>query len=127
MLRPDAHFKCLHTVCQDHFDSLDLRDMRGLLDDAAGECGPSGAALPQSRGGPCDAHPVYDIGPRNGEGLPGAAQPCGSTRHRHAALVCCAALTLGQVGQSHGSVDLPPALVVSSLLSSVLLLITVNI
>lgn len=97
MLGPDAHFKCLHAVCQDDFDSLDLRDMRGLLDDAAGESGPSGAALPQGRVGPCDAHPVYDIGPRNREGLSGAAQPCGSAGHCHAALVCCAALPLGQV------------------------------
>lgn len=102
--------------------------MRGLLDDAAGESGPHGAALPQSRGGSsCDTHPVYDSGPRNREGLSGAALPGASAGHGHAVLICCAALPLGQVGQSHGGVDLPPALIDSSLLASALLLVPVNI
>ena len=101
--------------------------MRGLLDDAAGESGPCGAALPQSRGGPRHTHPVYDSGPRNREGLSSAALPRASAGHGHAALVRCAALSLGQVGQSHGGVDLPPALIDSSLLASALLLVPENI
>lgn len=125
--RPDAQMKCLHTVCQGHVNSLDLRDMRGLLDDAAGERGPHGAALSQSRGGSCDRHPVYDRGPRNWEWLPSAELPCANAGHGYVALVCCAALPLSQIGQSHGSVDLPPALIDSSLLASVLLLVPVNI
>lgn len=92
--------------------------MRGLLDDAVGESGPRGAALPQSGGGSCDTHPVHDSGPRNREGL--------SFGHCHVALVCCAALPLGQAGQSNGGVDLPPALIVLSLLASAMLLLSVN-
>lgn len=127
MLRPDAQIKCLRTVCQGHVNSLDLSDMRGLLDYAAGEGGPHSAALPQSRGRSSDTHPVYYSGPRNREGLSGADLSCASTGHGYAALVCCAALSLGQVSQSHGSVDLPPALINSSLLtSSVLLPVPVN-
>lgn len=101
--------------------------MRGLLDDAAGESGPHGAALPQSRGGSCDTHPVYDSGPRNREGLSGAALCCANTGKGYATLVCRAALPLSQVGQSHGGVDLPPALIDSLLLASFLLLLPVNI
>lgn len=101
--------------------------MRGLLDDAAGESGPRGAALPLSRGGSCDTHPVYDSGPRKREGLSGAALASASAGHGHAALVRCAALSLGQAGQSHGGVDLPPALIDPSLLASALLLVPVNI
>lgn len=119
--------KCLHAVRQGHVNSLDLRDVRGLLDDAAGESGPRGAALPQSAGGSRDTHPVYDSGPRNRERLSGAALTRASSGRCHAALVCCAALPLGQVGQSHGGVDLPPALTASSLLASALLLLPVNI
>lgn len=113
--------------CQGDFDRLNLRDMRGLLDDAAGESGTSGAALSQSRGGPCDTDPQIYIGPCNGEWLPGVVPPCGSAGRRHNALVWSAALPLGQVGQSHGSVDLPPSLVVSSPLAVILLLVTGNI
>ena len=101
--------------------------MRGLLDDAAGESGPRGAALSQSSGGSCDTHPVYASGPRNRVGLSGAALPCGSAGHDHAAVVCQAALSLGQVGQSHSGVDLPPALIDLSRLASALLLVPVNI
>lgn len=101
--------------------------MRGLLDDAAGEGGPCGAALPQSRGGSRNTHPVYDSGSRYREGLMGAALPCGSDWHHNTALVPCVALPLSQVGQSHGSMDLPPALDISPLLASVLLLVPVSI
>lgn len=97
--------------------------MRGLLDDAAGESGPCGAALPQSSRGPRNAHPVYDSGSCYGEGLSGAALPRGGDGHHNAALVPHVALPLGQIGQSHSGVDLPPALLVSLLLASVLLLL----
>lgn len=126
MLRPDAQIKCLRTVCQGHVNSLDLSDMRGLLDYAAGEGGPHSAALPQSRGRSSDTHPFYYSGPRDREGLSGAALSCASTGHGCAALVCCAALSLGQVSQSHGCMNLPPALINLSLLSSALLLVPVN-
>lgn len=78
----DVHIQCLHAVCQGHFDRLDLRDMRGLLDDAAGKGGSCDAALPEGRGGARDAHPVNDIGPCNGKRPPaaGAAQPCSRAR-----------------------------------------------
>ncbi|KAG7227311.1 hypothetical protein INR49_000315 [Caranx melampygus] len=59
----------------------------------------------------------------SGSGLPGAALPCGGDGHHNTALVPHMALPLGQIGQSHSSVDLPPALLVSSLLASVLLLV----
>lgn len=127
MLRPDAHVYCLYTVCQRHFDSLDLRDMRRLLDDATGESGPCGAALSQSRGGSCNTHPVYYSGPHYGEGLSGAALYCGCIGNHTSALVPRAALPLGQVGQSHGGMDFPPALVLLSLLAPILLLVPVNI
>lgn len=100
--------------------------MRGLLDDAAGQSGPCGAALPQSRGGSRGTLPVYDSGPRDREGRAGAAPSRASAGHGYGALVCRAALPLGQVGQSHGGVDLPPALIDSSLRDSVLLLVPVN-
>ena len=95
--------------------------MRRLLDDAAGESGPYGAAPPHSGGGCCDTRPVCDGGSRCAEGLSSAALPCGSEWRRDAAPASCVALALGQVGQSDGSVDLPPALGVSSPLASVLL------
>lgn len=100
--------------------------MRGLLDNAVGQSGPHGAALPQSRGRSSDTHPVYYSGPGNGEGLPGAALSCASTGQCNTVAPCRAALSLGQVGQSHGSVDLPPALGDPCLLTSILLLLPVN-
>lgn len=55
----------LHTACQGHVNSLDFSDMRGLLDNAAGEGGPDSAALPQDRRRSSDTHPVYYSGPCN--------------------------------------------------------------
>lgn len=124
--------------------------MRGFLYDAAGESGPDGAALPQSRGGGFHTHPVYDSGPHSAalplstggafhthpvndsgphhcKGLAGAALACGSSGRCDATLSRRAAPPLGQAGQSNGSVDLPPGLVPLTLLASVLLLITANI
>lgn len=123
MLRPDARTECLHAVCQGHINSLNLGDMRGLLDDAAGESGPHGAALPQSRSGSCDAHPVYYSGPGDREGLSGAALARAGAGHAYDALVRCRALSLGQTGQSHSGVDLPPALIDPPQLASLLLLL----
>lgn len=121
MPRPDAKIKRLHAARQGHVNSLDLSDMRGLLDNAAGEGGPHSAALPQGRRRSSDTHPVYYSGPRNREGPPGAARCRASAGHGYTALVCRAALSLGQVRQSHGGVDLPPALRYLSLLASLLL------
>lgn len=74
--------------------------MRGLLDDSAGQRGPGGAALPQSTGRPGHTHPG------DGDRLSGASL----ARVGPAALPRHAALPLGQAGQGHSSVDLPPAL-----------------
>lgn len=106
--------KCLHAVCQGHINSLDFRDMGGLLDDAAGESGPRGAALPQSHVGSCDTYPVQDTGNRGGTSC--AALSCTSFGP------CQTALPLGQVGKSHGGVNLPPVLITSTMLTSALLL-----
>lgn len=125
-LRPDAHINCLNAACQGHVNSLDLGDVRGLLDNAVGQSGPHGAALPQSRGRSSDTHPVYYSGPGNGEGLPGAALSRAGSGQCYTVVPCHAALSLGQVGQSHGSVDLPPALSDPCLLTSVLLLLPVD-
>lgn len=126
MLWPDAGIKWLHAACQGHVNSLDLSDMRGLLDNAAGEGGPDSAALPQDRRRSSDTHPVYYSGPCNWEGPSGEAGCCASTGHGRAALVCRAALSLGQVSQSHGGVYLPPALMDPSMLGSIRLLLPVN-
>lgn len=72
--------------------------MGRLLDDAAGESGPPGAALSDSRSGSCNTHPVYYSGSHYGEGLLGAALCWGNIGNHNAALVPCAALPLGQVG-----------------------------
>lgn len=94
-MRAEAHTKCLHTVCQCDFDSLDLGDVRRLLDDAAGESGSCGAALPCGRSGPCGAGLAYNSGPGGGDGgSSGAAPPCGSDGHWCAALLSAAALPL---------------------------------
>lgn len=102
--------------------------MRGLLDNAAGEGGPDSAALPQDRRRSSDTHPVYYSGPCNWEGPSGAAGCCASTGHGQAALwrVRRAALSLGQVSQSHGGVYLPPALMDPSMSGSIRLLLPVN-
>lgn len=92
-LGPEAG--CRDAAGQSHVNSLDLGDVRGPLDDSAGQGGPGGTALPQSTGGSTHTHPG------NGERL----------RRGPAALFRRAALPLGQVGQSDGSVDLLPALV----------------
>lgn len=128
MLWPDAWIKWLHAACQGHVNSLDLSDMRGLLDNAAGEGGPDSAALPQDRRRSSDTHPVYYSGPCNWEGPSGAAGCCASTGHGQAALwrVRRAALSLGQVSQSHGGVYLPPALMDPSMSGSIRLLLPVN-
>lgn len=124
--------------------------MRGFLYNAAGESGPDGAALPQGRGGAFHAHPVYDggphgaarplstggafhahpvydSGPHHREGLAGAARARGTSGPRDAALARRAAPPLGQAGQSHGGVDLPPGLVPLTLLASLLLPIAANV
>ena len=98
--------------------------MGGLLDDAAGESGPCGAALPQSRVGSCDTYPVQDTGNRGGTSC--AALPCTSFGPCQAARVFNAALPLGQVGKSHGGVNLPPVLITSTMLTSALLLLPAN-
>lgn len=79
--------------------------MRGLLDDSAGQRGPRGAALPHSTGGAAHTHPG------DGERLSGASLAPVGAGLGPAALLRRAPLPLGQVGQSHSSVDLPPALV----------------
>lgn len=126
MLWPDAGIKWLHAARQGHVNSLDLSDMRGLLDNAAGEGGPHCATLPQDRRRSSDTHPVDYSGPCNWEGPSGTAGCRASTGHGHTALVCRAALSLGQVSQSHGGVDLPPALMDPSMLASIRLLLPVN-
>lgn len=99
------------------FDSLDLRDVRRLLDDATGEAGLGGAARPQGGGGPRGACPADDSGSRCSAGLSRAALPRGSVRQHNPGLVVrCLSLTVGQTGQSHCGMDLPPALVAWSLL-----------
>lgn len=118
--------KRLNPLCQCQVNSLDLRDVRGLLDDAVGDGGPYGAALPQARGGPRHTHPVYYSGPGERERPPGAAPSRAGAGDGDAALFCHTALSLGQVSQSHGSVDLPPTLAHSPVLGSALWLLPVN-
>lgn len=107
--RVEHGVQCLPGVCQGGFDSLDLGDMRRFLDDAAGEGGPR--ALLQGRHGSRHAQPAREAGLRCGGGLRGAALPRGGAGCRAGAL---SRLALGQAGESHGGVDLPPALAVFS-------------
>lgn len=100
-----AEAGCRDAAGQGHVNSLDLGDVRGLLDDSAGQRGPHGAALPQSTGRSGHTHPG------DGERLSGASLARVGNGLGPAALLRRAALPLGQVGQSDSSVDLPPALV----------------
>lgn len=110
--RVEHGVQCLPGVCQGGFDSLDLRDVRRFLDDAAGEGGPRAPLL--GRHGSRHTQPAREAGFRYGERLRGAALPRGGAGCRVGALSRLAALALGQAGESHGGVDLPPALAVFS-------------
>lgn len=102
---PDRNwvFGLLHTVGQKNLNSLNLRDVRRSLDDAAGESRPCGVFRSRS----------VDIGSWWRARLSGVAWSRGCAGHWSA--------DLGQTGESHSGVDLPPVLVVLSLRAPVLL------